>query len=84
MDTLDCAQIYKSRGPVLCCDFTSDDTACSGGLDGDVKMYTQWILMTIRYDLMRMEDFVVGKHNDTVSCMRYAKSKSIFYLNILI
>ena len=40
--------------------------------------------MIIRYDLMRMEDFVIGKHNEAVSCMRYAKSKSMFYSNIFI
>lgn len=38
MDSNDCIQTYKSRGPVLCCDFTSDTSACSGGLDTDVKM----------------------------------------------
>jgi len=38
MDSNDCIQTYKSRGPVLCCDFTSDTSACSGGLDTDIKM----------------------------------------------
>lgn len=28
------------------------------------------------YDLLRMENFVVGRHNDAVSCIRHCKSKS--------
>ncbi|KNB43804.1 hypothetical protein JH06_2586 [Blastocystis sp. subtype 4] len=65
LDNLDCIQTYKSRGPILCCDFTSDTSACSAGLDCELKVY----------DLIQMKDSVIGRHLEAVSCLRWSADR---------